>query len=350
MRCHSFVPSFSCWINVNRASLHRTGKIPSPDHKAIGPGLKSRGFWIPPTSHLMRGRVKEWAKLADVEPQRIPGYWYNHPKHDIEVGAPGEKGEKVILYFHGGAYSMDTAHPGGVACQVAVGFLPHSTTVRRALGVEYRLSSAAPFDIANPFPAALFDAIAGYNYLINNLGFTPANVFIMGDSAGGHLALTLVRYAVENCDILPVPGGLILCYPWCDMSQSHNSPTGSANTADKTDILTPLYESYMRYATDAFVGPHSPDRNPYLSPGSADPAMESIVTFKGFPKTFICVGDSERLLDQVRVVRGRMVRDLGEEMICYEEMTDTNHGFLSTAFFQAQRLDVYKKIEKWFAQ
>jgi acetyl esterase/lipase len=292
----------------------------------------------------------EWAKLGDVEPQRIPGYWYHHPKHDIEVGAPARKGEKVILNFHGGAYCLETAHPNGVACQAAIGFLPHSTTIRRALGVEYRLSSAAPFDVANPFPAALLDGIAGYNYLINDLGFAPADVFIMGDSAGGHLALALGRYTVENRDILPVPGGLILCYPWCDMSTSHDIPSGSAYTAHGIDVVTSLYKGFLRYATHAFVGPHSPDRNPYLSPGSADPVMNSVVSFKGFPKTFISVGDSDSLLDQVRVVRDRMVRDLGEDMVCYEEMTDTNHGFLCVSFFPDERLDVYKKMEKWLAQ
>jgi acetyl esterase/lipase len=294
--------------------------------------------------------VKEWAKLADVEPRRIPGYWYHHPKHDIKAGAPAENGEKVILYFHGGSYMMDTAHPSGINCQSAIGFLPHSTTIRRTLGVEYRLSSSAPYEVASPFPAALLDGIAGYNYLIDDLGFAPADVFIMGDSAGGHLALTLGRYAVENRDILPTPGGLILCYPWCDMSTSHDIPTGSAYTADATDSLVPLYDGYMRYAMDAFVGPHSPDRNPYLSPGSADPEMDSVVSFKGFPRTFICVGSAERLLDQVRVVRDRMVRDLGEHMICYEEVPNIVHGFLAVVVYATERLDIYNKIEKWLAQ
>jgi acetyl esterase/lipase len=330
--------------------VHRIGKLHVPDHKAICPGSRACGFWIPPTSHLIHGRVKEWANLADVQPLDIPGYWYHHPKYDVETGAPAEEGEKVILYLHGGAYMMDTAHPSGMNCQSVIGFLPHSMTVRRVLSVEYRLSSAAPCGVANPFPAALLDAIAGYNYLISKLKFAPTDVYILGDSAGGHLALTLVRYAAENRDILPIPGGLILYYPWCDMSTSHDVPTGSAYTADAADILVPLYDSYMRYATDAFVGPHSPDRNPYLSPGSADPAMDSVVSFKGFPRTFICVGDAERLLDQVRVVKDRMVRDLGEDMVCYEEVPYMVHMFVTTTIFPAERLHIYEEMEKWLSQ
>jgi hypothetical protein len=74
---------------------------------------------------------------------------------------------------------MDTAHPSGVVCKVVIDFLPHSTTVRRTLAVEYRLGSSTPFEVANPLPAALIDAIAAYNYLINDLGFAPNDVYIV---------------------------------------------------------------------------------------------------------------------------------------------------------------------------
>jgi acetyl esterase/lipase len=162
--------------------------------------------------------------------------------------------------------------------------------------------------------------------------------------------LTLARYAVENSTILPVPAGLILLCPWSDMTTSHGVRTGSAHTADKADVLSPLYEGYMRYATDAFVGPHSSDRNPYLSPGSADPAMYSVVSFRGFPRTHICAADSERLLDQERVRRDRMIRDLVQDMVFYEEAVDTVHRFYSSTVFEPERLIFFKNLEKWLAQ
>jgi hypothetical protein len=31
--------------------------------------------------------------------------------------------------------------------------------------------------IANPFPAALLDVLAGYNYLVNDVGFSPSDIY-----------------------------------------------------------------------------------------------------------------------------------------------------------------------------
>lgn len=63
----------------------------------------------------------------------------------------------------------------------------------RATGVNYR-KSIYP-DAA--FPGNLLDALSGYLYLVNELGFEPQNVIAMGDSAGGNTALGLARYLGE---------------------------------------------------------------------------------------------------------------------------------------------------------
>ena len=46
--------------------------------------------------------------------------------------------------------------------------------------------------------AALIDALAGYNYLVNTVGFHPTRIILEGDSAGGNLALALTRYLLEH--------------------------------------------------------------------------------------------------------------------------------------------------------
>jgi acetyl esterase/lipase len=60
-------------------------------------------------------------------------------------------------------------------------------------GVNYR-KSIQP-DAA--FPGNLLDALSGYLYLVNELGFEPDKVVVMGDSAGGNTALGLARYLGE---------------------------------------------------------------------------------------------------------------------------------------------------------
>ena len=58
---------------------------------------------------------------------------------------------------------------------------------------QYRLSSNSHGE----FPAALQDAITSYSSLLN-MGISPQRIIVSGDSAGGHLAISLLRYLVEG--------------------------------------------------------------------------------------------------------------------------------------------------------
>ena len=79
------------------------------------------------------------------------------------------------------------------------------------------------------FPTALVDAIAGYDYLVNDVGYIPESIIIEGDSAGANLALALTRYLLENkLSNIPPPGGLVLVCPWTDLGLSHIKPGSSA--------------------------------------------------------------------------------------------------------------------------
>jgi len=121
--------------------------------------------------------------------------------------------------------------------------IQHCQPVQRAFALEYRLSSTDPLPSANPFPAALIDAIAGYNYLVNAVGFDPSNIIVEGDSAGGNLALALTRYLVEHRDrpdIPAPPASLILNSPWADVSNSHDGPNSSLATNANIDYLFDL--------------------------------------------------------------------------------------------------------------
>lgn len=345
------VRAFSFPTGLTELTYFRTGMIHLPDYRALDISMGDTGIWIPATPHLIQGQVERWASLSQVSSINIPGYWYHKPGSIVMKNTPASPGEKVILHFHGGAYIVDTAHPSGMNNPVLTGFLKHSTTIRRALSVEYRLSSSAPYPVEGQFPAALIDGVAGYDYLVKELGFNPRDIVIMGDSAAGHLVLSLTRYIVENPDVFPgKPGGLISAYPWSDMSESHNLPTNSALKFAEQDILGPLYDDVLLYATISFIGPHSPDLNPYLSPGSRNPAMDPLVSFKGFPPTFLCVGGYERLKDQVHVVRDRMIRDMGVESVRYEEPENAIHGFLGLGPHDPERTDVLKKIAKWVSE
>jgi acetyl esterase/lipase len=239
--------------------------------------------------------------------------------------------------------------------------LKHAESVKRVFAPEYRLASAEPFGDANPFPAALLDALAGYLYLVNGVGFSPTDIILEGDSAGGNLAYALTRYLGEYRGIfgLPAPpGALLLLSPWADVSESHqNIPGGSASTLIQSDTLGDPAE-VLNYSLRALTGPHGLEAaqiNPYFSPASLHPDL--VVDFKRFPRTFLVAGGAEVLLDQLRTLRDRMIKEMGEGnglseeegKVRYYEPPDAVHDYLVFPWHEPEVTDTLKAIAEWIS-
>lgn len=333
-------------------ALNKIGPIKaSPDFQSITESKAATGVWCEPKPEFITGRVRKWAEAAKVETIRVPGYWYNSPRSELAAVARAQPDEKVFYHFHAGAYIMETAHPQGISTPVVTGLLEKAKSVNRLFSLEYRLSSSAPFPTANPFPAALIDAVTGYNYLISELGFKPGNIIIVADSAGGHLALSFLRYLVET-SILPVPGSFIALSPLCDITSSHLSIPDSSLVFE-TDVIGRLDEGLLGWAWESFAGPlhddpnDGPTKNPYLSPASVSPDIESTISFKGFPETFLVSGGAERIRDAVRTLKQRLVRDLGEANVTTYEAPDGVHDFLAFTWHEPERTEVLELLSSW---
>ncbi|MGW6692951.1 alpha/beta hydrolase [Rhodococcus sp. NPDC054953] len=95
------------------------------------------------------------------------------------VGGQPAPGNRLIYYIHGSGYiSCSPATHRGLVSEL-------SRRLRRpAYAVRYR---RAP---KHRFPAAHNDVLNGYLWLLDQ-GHRPGNIVVMGDSAGGHLALGL---------------------------------------------------------------------------------------------------------------------------------------------------------------
>ncbi|KAL4062095.1 Alpha/Beta hydrolase protein [Scleroderma yunnanense] len=332
----------------------------SPDYRAIPSttGHNVEGVWIdgiPP--YVITTELAIFASVARAMPIRIPGYWYARdgiaPQPIAPVPTTDQK--KVFLYLHGGAYTLMSAHPRELYVRsLSRSFVHLTADAPHLLAVEYRLSSTRPFPERHPFPTALLDALAGYIHLVDVMGYDPSNIILAGDSAGGNLALALVRYLVENqgisgADMSPAlpapPGHLLLVYPWTDLSNSHAETnmtlippdvhpgvSRSAYTND-IDILADFFvgKGYPSYSVLAYVGPFGLGmalNNRYVSPASLSPVVKA--RFSGFPRTFIVNGGADRLFDQICTLRDRMMRDMpGEGQVTYYEEKDGVHGFLA---------------------
>lgn len=295
--------------------------------------------------------MQRWAENAKVQCSRIPGYWFEKKGHDRAIGEAPRQGEKVLYALHGGAYASLSAHPTDPTSSIPLGVLRHVPSVLRSFTLEYRLSSQT----SNPFPAALLDAVAGYSYLVNDVGFSPRDIILEGDSAGGNLALALARYLVENqnCEFpagvsLPAPPGLlVLSSPWCDM--------GDSDVVEGTSIFTNRHTDYIDLSTPVsqvklnFLGPlgfEAANTNRYISPGSQSRSMENF-SFKGFPPTFIMSGGAEVLVDQIRALRKKMVEDLGDENVEYVEAPDGVHDFLVFLWHEPERTATLCQLASW---
>ena len=177
---------------------------------------------------------------------------------------------KVILLLHGGAYIMGYISPYRYnACRCA----KKSGNVR-VLSIDYRLAPE------HPFPAALEDGISAFKWLLEK-GYPPDQIIIMGDSAGGGLALAVSMALRDRGEA--IPGALVLMSPWTDL------PGEGSSHKEKYDV-DPMFGkkagggsiASLLYTNDKNL------KNPYVSPAYGN--------FKGLPPMLIHVGEYEVLL------------------------------------------------------
>lgn len=111
-----------------------------------------------------------------------------------------------MLYYHGGGYcafSPTTHRPWTARLADQTGM--------EVFSLDYRLSPEFPF------PAAIHDAFAMYQYVMQELDVSPEDIIIAGDSAGGGLCMALLQILHRHS--LPYPAGAYLVSPWVDLSK-----------------------------------------------------------------------------------------------------------------------------------
>jgi acetyl esterase/lipase len=176
---------------------------------------------------------------------------------------------KVLLYLHGGGYTVGSAQTH----RALVGAIAKAAGVC-GLTPEYRLAPE------HPFPAALYDALATYEWLLQT-GHLPEDIVVAGDSAGGGLTLALMQELRERQ--LPMPAGIALLAPWVDLHVELPS------VARLIDVNPTLYIREMKAWARHYAGDFPLD-HPQISPMFADLA--------GLPPTLMQVSDQDALIDE----------------------------------------------------
>ena len=202
--------------------------------------------------------------LALREPTRCNGVaaeWVSVPET-----CPG----RTLLYLHGGSFAFRFPN----ACAAFAARLCRRLGAR-ALIPDYRLAPE------HPFPAAPDDCHATYRWLLGH-GCDPSNVVIVGDSAGGNLALVTLQRALAHQESLP--SCAVLLSPGVDCTFTSDSLVDNEDR-DAMLRLDNLLVLRSHYVTSALLYTH-----PEVSPLFAD--------FYGFPPLFLQAGSSEILRDE----------------------------------------------------
>ncbi|KAJ7143392.1 alpha/beta-hydrolase [Mycena crocata] len=335
-------------INAATAIMLETSlPAPEPLEKLAASADKTGFVWVDPAPHLVVGDIKRFAELNGVSPARTGGCWYGPRSSDNAVGQKALPGEKVIYHMHGGGFVMGSASPSfSPSATLFKGLLEHLPHISRVFAMEYRLATGSPLKTVNPFPAALIDVIAGYRYLIEDVGVEPGNIIIGGDSAGGILAYQLVRYlTTTDFTTLPIAGALLLLSPSADSALRPNPGSMLDNT--RSDFVRSWFDA--AYGVSSLLGSLPADEldKPWLSPGSttfSDADIRGL--FKAYPPTFILAGEAEMSRDCMRVLRDRMQIDMGD-IVTYVEIADAPHDFVGMSILEPERTEALREIAKW---
>jgi epsilon-lactone hydrolase len=199
-----------------------------------------------------------------------------------EITVEGIEPRHVVLYFHGGVYVLgDAFQAAGLAAQIG------RRTRAKVISVDYRLAPE------NPYPAAVDDALAAYEALLQD-GAAPLDIAFAGESAGGGLAVATLGNAREHG--LPLPAAAFVMSPYADLTLAGTT----MDTKREADPL--LSRENLRARVPDYVAGQDAAAG-LISPVFAD--------LSGLPPLIIQAGSHEVLLDDaVRLARQAATADV----------------------------------------
>ncbi len=202
------------------------------------------------------------------------------PAAEITAGRTGPR--HVVLYFHGGVYVLgDAVQAAGLAAQIG------RRTHAKVISVDYRLAPE------HPYPAAVDDALAAYQALLQ-AGTAPSDIIFAGESAGGGLAIATLVNARDHG--LPLPAAAFVMSPYADL-------TLAGTTMDtKADADPLLSRENLQARVPDYTSGHDAALA-LISPIFAD--------LSGLPPLIIQAGTHEVLLDDaIRLARQAATADV----------------------------------------
>lgn len=224
------------------------------------------------------------ASDANILPLDTGGIWF--PTSPKSPAAPTNK--PVILHFHPGGYAIgDVRIDAAFAAQMLTERVIPGSHVCMNL---YRLAS----NQGGQFPAALQDALSAYHHLLQQ--YSPSQIVLSGDSAGGHIVINLLRYIADHGAEtgLPAPRAALLFSPAIDMLTALDAEKIKTARNYATDYLDP---TFLTWGAKRFVS-EKPGARPYMNPLGAP--------FKSPSPLWVFSGGCELFCDEITEFAGEM--------------------------------------------
>jgi monoterpene epsilon-lactone hydrolase len=220
------------------------------------------------------------------------------------LNAPGSDESKIILFLHGGGFIRGSLELGRANAAELAGY-----TGVTVIAAAYR---QAP---EHPFPAATSDTMEFYLALLAR-GYAASDIVVVGESAGGCLALTLLPHLAR--EDMALPAGVAGISPMTDLRLSgaawHFNALRDIATREMGERMLGLY-----IPADQRDDPLAAPVNSPVPPGSA---------------ILLCVGTHETMLSDVeRYARHAEANGADVSLHLYEAMP---HGFTKFAIPMAR--------------
>ena len=228
----------------------------------------------------------------------------------------------LILFFHGGGWMVG----GAASYEPFVKSLCAGAGVL-FLSVDFRLAPE------HKFPAALDDCCAAAHWACaeaKELGADPDRVAVMGDSAGGNLAVATAYHIRKRTEYRL--SAQYLLYPFLDLRGRHVPYKSRRRFGDGRYLISldDLEWSAQWYVNDA-ASREDPRVSPILLPD-----------LSSLPPTVLLTAGFDPLADE-GLLFGRMLLDAGVPVLA-RHFAQTIHGFLPFGV-----LRVARQGQKWLA-
>ena len=224
-----------------------------------------------------------------------------------------------LLWIHGGGLVIGAMKQDDRLCAGTAGEL--GMTV---VSIEYRLAPE------HPFPAAIDDVLAGWNWLLAHaveLGIDPTRVAVGGESAGAGIAACLIQRLHDEAGAQPVAQWLF-------------APMLDDRTADRRELDEVDHWVWNnranRFGWSAYLGTNAGE--PYAVAARRE-------DLSGLPPAWLCVGDGELFHDEVIRYADRL-RSEGVE-VALDLIPGGVHGFENWAPGTSMTVDLLARARVW---